>query len=140
MAAHRETDLPQQSQNPVKDPEDWTTGDEPLTGPQASYLKTLLQQAATLIKNRKLMIRIEVHVALGTKATAAAAIKTQKLKDKQTAQKRALAVQEALVAAGVPAGQLQAVGIGAERPLATAGPTDPAQDRVDLIKSQQGAP
>lgn len=37
--------LPEQSQNPVKDPEDWTTGDEPMTGPQASYLTTLLQQA-----------------------------------------------------------------------------------------------
>jgi hypothetical protein len=32
-------------QNPVKDPEEWTTGDEPMTGPQASYLRTLLQQA-----------------------------------------------------------------------------------------------
>ncbi len=38
-------DLPEQSQNPVKDPEDWTTGDEPMTGPQASYLQTLMQQA-----------------------------------------------------------------------------------------------
>ena len=37
--------LPEQSQNPVKDPDEWTTGDEPMTGPQASYLKTLLQQA-----------------------------------------------------------------------------------------------
>ena len=37
--------LPEQSQNPVKDPDDWTTGGEPMTGPQASYLKTLLQQA-----------------------------------------------------------------------------------------------
>jgi hypothetical protein len=37
--------LPEQSQNPVKDPADWTTGDEPMTGPQASYLQTLLQQA-----------------------------------------------------------------------------------------------
>ena len=33
------------SQNPVKDPEEWTTGGEPMTGPQVSYLKTLLQQA-----------------------------------------------------------------------------------------------
>lgn len=41
-------DLPEQSQNPVKDPEDWTTGDEPMTGPQASYLKTLAQQAGKL--------------------------------------------------------------------------------------------
>ena len=38
-------ELPEQSQNPVKDPEEWTTGDEPMTGPQASYLTTLLQQA-----------------------------------------------------------------------------------------------
>ena len=28
-----------------KDPEDWTTGDEPMTGPQRSYLHTLAQQA-----------------------------------------------------------------------------------------------
>ena len=38
-------DLAEQSQNPAKDPDDWTTGGEPMTGPQASYLKTLLQQA-----------------------------------------------------------------------------------------------
>jgi hypothetical protein len=38
-------DLPDQAQNPVKEPEAWTTGDEPMTGPQASYLSTLLQQA-----------------------------------------------------------------------------------------------
>jgi hypothetical protein len=31
--------------NPEKDPEDWTTGDEPMTGPQRSYLSTLAQQA-----------------------------------------------------------------------------------------------
>jgi hypothetical protein len=38
-------DLPEQAQNPVKDPEEWTTGSEPMTGPQASYLSTLMQQA-----------------------------------------------------------------------------------------------
>jgi hypothetical protein len=31
--------------NPEKDPEDWTTGDEPMTGPQASYLETLSREA-----------------------------------------------------------------------------------------------
>ncbi len=31
--------------NPVKDPENWVTGDEQMTGPQASYLKTLAQEA-----------------------------------------------------------------------------------------------
>jgi hypothetical protein len=35
-------DLPNASQNPTKDPEEWTTGEEPMTGPQASYLTTLL--------------------------------------------------------------------------------------------------
>ena len=29
----------------IKDPEDWTTGDEPLTGPQESYLHTLAREA-----------------------------------------------------------------------------------------------
>jgi len=33
------------NENPEKDPEDWTTGDEPMTGPQRSYLKTLCQEA-----------------------------------------------------------------------------------------------
>jgi hypothetical protein len=31
--------------NPEKDPEDWVTGDEQMTGPQASYLKTLSREA-----------------------------------------------------------------------------------------------
>lgn len=32
-------------QNPEKDPENWTTGDEPMTGPQRSYLQTLCREA-----------------------------------------------------------------------------------------------
>ena len=31
--------------NTEKDPEDWVTGDEPMTGAQASYLKTLSEEA-----------------------------------------------------------------------------------------------
>jgi hypothetical protein len=31
--------------NPEKDPADWVTGDEAMTGPQDSYLKTLAQEA-----------------------------------------------------------------------------------------------
>lgn len=31
--------------NPEKDPADWTTGDEPMTGPQRSYLGTLAREA-----------------------------------------------------------------------------------------------
>ncbi|HEX2192776.1 MAG TPA: DUF3072 domain-containing protein [Acidimicrobiales bacterium] len=35
--------------NPAKDPDDWVTGDEPLTGPQASYLSTLAQEAGEAV-------------------------------------------------------------------------------------------
>jgi uncharacterized damage-inducible protein DinB len=31
--------------NAEKDPEEWVTGDEPMTGAQASYLQTLSQEA-----------------------------------------------------------------------------------------------
>ncbi len=31
--------------NPAKDPDDWVTGEEQMTGPQSSYLKTLSQEA-----------------------------------------------------------------------------------------------
>lgn len=33
--------------NAEKNPDDWTTGDEPMTGAQASYLKTLSEEAGT---------------------------------------------------------------------------------------------
>ena len=35
--------------NPEKDPDDWVTGDEPVTGPQASYLNTLAQDAGEAV-------------------------------------------------------------------------------------------
>ena len=31
--------------NTIKDPNEWTTGDEPMTGAQRSYLKTLSDEA-----------------------------------------------------------------------------------------------
>jgi hypothetical protein len=31
--------------SPEKDPQDWVTGDEPMTGPQCSYLETLAREA-----------------------------------------------------------------------------------------------
>jgi hypothetical protein len=36
---------PETMSNTEKDPDDWTTGDEPMTGAQASYLHTLSDQA-----------------------------------------------------------------------------------------------
>ena len=36
---------PAHPSNREKDQDDWTTGDEPMTGAQASYLKTLCEEA-----------------------------------------------------------------------------------------------
>ncbi len=38
-------DTPATADTPDKDPEDWVTGEEPMTGPQRSYLQTLARQA-----------------------------------------------------------------------------------------------
>ena len=35
----------EQTSNMVKDPDDWKTGDEPMTGAQQSYLQTLSDEA-----------------------------------------------------------------------------------------------
>ncbi len=35
----------QTNTNTQKDPDDWVTGEEPMTGAQASYLQTLSQEA-----------------------------------------------------------------------------------------------
>ncbi len=36
---------PSHPSNRAKDPDDWTTGDEPMTGAQRSYLTTLCEEA-----------------------------------------------------------------------------------------------
>jgi Protein of unknown function (DUF3072) len=42
-AANPKTDPPRS--NLEKDPDDWVSGDDPMTGAQASYLKTLSEEA-----------------------------------------------------------------------------------------------
>jgi hypothetical protein len=44
-ADHNPKSEPDPGSNTQKDPDDWTTGGEPMTGAQASYLKTLSEQA-----------------------------------------------------------------------------------------------
>jgi hypothetical protein len=41
------TDDPKENPNgnAIKEPDNWVTGDEPMTGAQASYLKTLCEEA-----------------------------------------------------------------------------------------------
>ena len=41
----RKTDPSTPPSNTIKDPADWTTGDEPMTGAQQSYLHTLANEA-----------------------------------------------------------------------------------------------
>lgn len=52
-----------------KDPHDWVTGDEPVTGPQESYLSTLAQQAGE-------------HVDPSELSKAEASMKIEELKEK----------------------------------------------------------
>ncbi len=86
--------------------------------------KPLLDPVAALLKAKKLLIRVEVHVP----RTA------QPARDKALAQQRAKAVVDYLVSQGINAKQAQALGIGSERPLTTLSVGDPAQARVELVK------
>ncbi len=47
MSSNSESDTPNDGlpSNTQKDPHDWVTGDETMTGAQASYLKTLCEEA-----------------------------------------------------------------------------------------------
>ncbi len=36
--------------NAAKDPDDWVTGDEPMTGAQASYLQTLVEETGEAVE------------------------------------------------------------------------------------------
>jgi hypothetical protein len=41
----KETQQHADESNTIKNPDEWTTGDEPMTGAQRSYLKTLSEEA-----------------------------------------------------------------------------------------------
>ena len=41
-----------QPDNTSKDPDDWTTGDEPATGAQMSYLQTMASEAGTDVPDK----------------------------------------------------------------------------------------
>jgi hypothetical protein len=45
MTAENPKTHPDPQSNAEKDPDDWVTGEEPMTGAQASYLKTLSEEA-----------------------------------------------------------------------------------------------
>ena len=43
--ADKQTQEHAEESNTIKNPDDWTTGDEPMTGAQRSYLSTLSEEA-----------------------------------------------------------------------------------------------
>jgi hypothetical protein len=45
MDTNKRTPENDEQTNAIKDPDEWTTGDEPMTGAQRSYLKTLSDEA-----------------------------------------------------------------------------------------------
>jgi hypothetical protein len=49
QAQHREDDAPASNQR--KNPDDWVTGDEPMTGAQTSYLHTLAEEAGETVED-----------------------------------------------------------------------------------------
>jgi outer membrane protein OmpA-like peptidoglycan-associated protein len=102
--------------------------------------KQVLRSVAQLMRDRNLVVRVEVHVPLGTRSKRPRDIVRQKLADKQLTIKRATAVLEYLASQGVPLSQIQAAGLGSDRPVGTNAPTDPANERVDFIKAQQRTP
>ena len=110
------------------------------TANPTSATRVILGQVASLIKDRNLTIRVEVHVPLGTRSKNARTIARQKQKDKDLSQRRAQAILEYLRAQGVPISQLQAVGLGSDRPLGSNPPEDSINERVDFIKAQQRTP
>jgi len=104
--------------------------------------ETLLDQVGALIINRGLTIRVEVHVPLSTGSKDKKKVKAAQGKDKTLSKQRADAIVDYLVnKVGVPISQIPGqVGLGSDRPLGNNAATDPANERVDFIKTQQRNP
>ncbi|HEY7611934.1 MAG TPA: DUF3072 domain-containing protein [Gemmatimonadales bacterium] len=50
MTGRKKGNAPRQTSNQIKDPDDWTTGDQPMTGAQESYLNTLATEAGEAVE------------------------------------------------------------------------------------------
>jgi Protein of unknown function (DUF3072) len=50
MAQNKKQAPERDASNTIKDPDDWKTGDEPMTGAQESYLNTLASEAGEKVE------------------------------------------------------------------------------------------
>lgn len=60
------------SNGPIKDPEDWTTGDQPMTDAQRSYLDTLATQAGETLPGNLTKAQASEHIDRLQQATGRA--------------------------------------------------------------------
>ena len=51
MASRKNSTSNNDNSNRIKDPDEWTTGDEPMTGAQESYLHTLATEAGEKVES-----------------------------------------------------------------------------------------
>ena len=70
--------IPDKNSNRIKDPDDWVTGDEEMTGAQASYLQTLAKEAhepiarnLTKAEASKTIDRLQAKTSRGRKSARA---------------------------------------------------------------------
>ena len=60
---------PDPANSASKDPSDWVTGDEPITGPQRSYLDTLAREAGEELPGNLTKAEASEHIDRLQKAT-----------------------------------------------------------------------
>lgn len=101
--------------------------------------KTVFGQVATILKARKIAVRVEVSLPLGTKSAKPVVVAAQKRRDKQISQRRAQEIVNYLVGQGVARARLKAVGLGSSRPVNAASPQDASNERVEIIKVRSEA-
>jgi DUF3072 family protein len=76
VSAMSETPTQEPGSDPSKPVEEWVTGDEPMTGPQRSYLATLAREAGEAVPDHltkaeasELIDRLQARTGRGTPAS-----------------------------------------------------------------------
>lgn len=64
MASQNRPQNPHVSNAPLRDPEDWKTGDEPITAAQRSYLETLATEAGEELEDVEALTKAEAAIMI----------------------------------------------------------------------------